>query len=389
MDPADDYWDGTVDHVEELIGQIKNPWTRQNVLDMFVGLLYYAKRRPLDRSIAFDTLKDVVLRWCDHAPEIDDRAREEIGIVEHVFEYVTDEMTEEEIEKMKEEKLNRKNEWLRRTKRKPKTEEEEAKDAEDLKEKVAAELGQVLASGPVMEGVDQTLDLLQMERLLDTHDVMDRRAWDALYRKYSVLDIDLEGKNVLLRLDLDVPLSDYVPPEATVDNSGTIEGHGGDTAGGVSGATQDRKSIADQSRRKNTMGGETGPGMSISMGLGGTSAAHPDSSHPGTVDPWNARLVTDDTLILKALASMKECTDRQALRTFVCGNLGEKTGRYKAENSLRYIYSGIQKKGEVPMHFNDEIIIENWDEKLENEEIPEGCIIMLENLNFRGEEYGV
>ena len=36
--------------------------------------------------------------------------------------------------------------------------------------------------------------------------------WDDLYRKHSILDISCEGKNVLLRLDLNVPLSEYVPP---------------------------------------------------------------------------------------------------------------------------------------------------------------------------------
>jgi 3-phosphoglycerate kinase len=36
--------------------------------------------------------------------------------------------------------------------------------------------------------------------------------WDEMYRKFSVLDIPLEGKNLLVRLDLNVPLSDYVPP---------------------------------------------------------------------------------------------------------------------------------------------------------------------------------
>ena len=37
-------------------------------------------------------------------------------------------------------------------------------------------------------------------------------SWDDLYRKYSILDIHCEGKNILLWLDLNVPLSDFVPP---------------------------------------------------------------------------------------------------------------------------------------------------------------------------------
>jgi len=41
---------------------------------------------------------------------------------------------------------------------------------------------------------------------------MNRDTWDELYRKYSVLDIPCEGRNILLWLDLDVPISDYAPP---------------------------------------------------------------------------------------------------------------------------------------------------------------------------------
>jgi len=37
-------------------------------------------------------------------------------------------------------------------------------------------------------------------------------SWDDLYRKFSILDIPCEGRNILLRLDLNVPLSDFVPP---------------------------------------------------------------------------------------------------------------------------------------------------------------------------------
>ena len=36
--------------------------------------------------------------------------------------------------------------------------------------------------------------------------------WDQLNRKTSVLDIDVGEVDIILRTDLDVPLSAYVPP---------------------------------------------------------------------------------------------------------------------------------------------------------------------------------
>ena len=47
---------------------------------------------------------------------------------------------------------------------------------------------------------------------MDNHTKMNEDAYDDLYRKESILDIDISGKDLILRLDLDVPLSEYVPP---------------------------------------------------------------------------------------------------------------------------------------------------------------------------------
>ena len=41
---------------------------------------------------------------------------------------------------------------------------------------------------------------------------MNEDQYDELYRLQSILDIDISGKDLILRLDLDVPLSPYEPP---------------------------------------------------------------------------------------------------------------------------------------------------------------------------------
>ena len=46
---------------------------------------------------------------------------------------------------------------------------------------------------------------------MDNHLVMDDVMFDKLNRKVSVLDIDISEQEVILRADLDVPLSPYVP----------------------------------------------------------------------------------------------------------------------------------------------------------------------------------
>lgn len=47
---------------------------------------------------------------------------------------------------------------------------------------------------------------------MDNHLTMDVDQYDALRRKVSILDVDISGKDLIMRLDLDVPLSPYTPP---------------------------------------------------------------------------------------------------------------------------------------------------------------------------------
>lgn len=47
---------------------------------------------------------------------------------------------------------------------------------------------------------------------MDNHALMDAKQYDDLLHLESVLDIDVAGKDLLVRLDLDVPLSAYTPP---------------------------------------------------------------------------------------------------------------------------------------------------------------------------------
>jgi hypothetical protein len=46
---------------------------------------------------------------------------------------------------------------------------------------------------------------------MDNHIKMDQKEYDELYNLESVLDVDVAGKDIILRLDLDVPLSNFVP----------------------------------------------------------------------------------------------------------------------------------------------------------------------------------
>jgi 3-phosphoglycerate kinase len=129
------------------------------------------------------------------------------------FECVTEDMTEEEVAKMKEDAETRKSEWMKKNKKKPKTEEEDAEDLEQLKTQISEKIKEkVVNEDTIIGDIESKIEMKNLSDLLHNHIVMNKDKWDELYRKKSILDVDCESKNVLLRLDLDVPISEYNPP---------------------------------------------------------------------------------------------------------------------------------------------------------------------------------
>lgn len=61
---------------------------------------------------------------------------------------------------------------------------------------------------------ENEIELLKTEWLMENHLHMDAEAFEKLNRKMSILDMDISELDVVLRMDLDVPLSAYtaLPP---------------------------------------------------------------------------------------------------------------------------------------------------------------------------------
>lgn len=52
----------------------------------------------------------------------------------------------------------------------------------------------------------------------------------------------------------------------------------------------------------------------------------------------------DHNLIKKAMADIKYSIEHLANRTFIIGNLGEKCGKIKTENSMKIIYNVLSQQ---------------------------------------------
>lgn len=86
---------------------------------------------------------------------------------------------------------------------------------------------------------------------------------------------------------------------------------------------------------------------------------------------------------------IKYCVENLANRTFIIGNLGEKCGKIKPENSMRIIYNELQQQMmEQQILFITDCIIKDFEIRKENEEFPESTTYICENLNFKPDEFG-
>ena len=104
-------------------------------------------------------------------------------------------------------------EQLKKNKKKPKTAEEDAADKKELISRIQSSLSTQFTEQE-LDKCESEIELLKTEWLMENHLKMDSAAFEKLNRKVSILDIDIPDMDVVLRADLDVPLSPYtaLPP---------------------------------------------------------------------------------------------------------------------------------------------------------------------------------
>ena len=61
------------------------------------------------------------------------------------------------------------------------------------------------------EIVEREVKFVKTKWLMDNHITMNRETFDTLNRKVSIMDIDFAEQEVILRVDLDIPLNIFVP----------------------------------------------------------------------------------------------------------------------------------------------------------------------------------
>lgn len=84
---------------------------------------------------------------------------------------------------------------------------------EGLVEKTAQELGATMSGdSDKVKAAEKEIELIKTRWLMANHLKMDKSSYDAVNRKLSIYDIELGARDILLRLDLDIPLSKFTAP---------------------------------------------------------------------------------------------------------------------------------------------------------------------------------
>ena len=189
--PDDFEWSTKVCELEHMIEKIANPYTKQTMLDRFIKLVAKARKTPNDRAHSFNVIKDMVGRICEQAVDIETKVRDELGGMPiETFRVPPEDETEEQRQEWIKGEALKKAEALKKLKKKPKTEEEEAQELKDIIDKSVQQLADYLC-GTEIDRAEKEIKLLETKWLIDNHLVMDEEMWDCLNRKMSILDIDI------------------------------------------------------------------------------------------------------------------------------------------------------------------------------------------------------
>lgn len=204
-------WDTRVETLSSLIKEIKNKYTFADVNDRFVKTLYSAKKTPNDRALSYTVLQRSIGSFVENVVDHDCKARiaMELPMLE-TWQCIPEEWTQEQRLAFVAAEAAKVSEALKKNKKKPKTAEEDAKDKEELLSKVCSTLSTQFTESEI-DKCESEIELLKTEWLMMNHLKMDSDAFEKLNRKMSILDMDISDLDVVLRCDMDVPLTPYVP----------------------------------------------------------------------------------------------------------------------------------------------------------------------------------
>lgn len=120
-------WNGNMEYVESLIVHVPNPYSKSSFNERYMKLLSQARKVPIEKAQSFSVLRSMLLSFSELTIDFEQKARDELQTIANPgFVVPHDAITPEELKKIEEERKLKKADWYKATKKKPKTDDEEA-----------------------------------------------------------------------------------------------------------------------------------------------------------------------------------------------------------------------------------------------------------------------
>ena len=319
------FWNGSIDEIKQRISLVKDEEKKLEFTNKLNCILHIARKKGPEESPVYDFVKNIFLDELENINETSNKIREELSMPPYTFDYLTrQKLNEEDLARYDAEMKKRKEEFLKKAKKKPGAKGEEEEN-EIYKKKLEEEL-----SKNILEKINniesQKLKHGLKEKLLSAN-VLNESYLDRLSRMKNLNSVKTEGgfdnKYVVLRMDIEECKRNY---EDEVDEDGKVIGR-----------------------------------------------------HLKNIDFLN----TKD----KMMQSLNYILNNGVRVVLLLVDFGPKSGIFSPEFSVKDLVPYIESGLDHPAFYcqNIEELID-YNKKIDDDDLKDNCCIVMENINFFKEE---
>ena len=217
------FWNGSIDEIKKRISLVKDEAKKFDFSNKLNCILHISRKKGPEESPVYDFVRNIFLEQLENINETSNKIREELSMPPYTFDLLTrQKLNEEDLKNYDAELKKRKEEFLKKNKKKPAGKGEE--DATEVyKKKLEEEL-----SKNILEKIDgiesQQVKNGLKDKLLNAN-ILNESYIDRLSRMKNLNSVKTEGgfdnKYVVLRMDLEECKRNY---EDEVDEDGKVIG---------------------------------------------------------------------------------------------------------------------------------------------------------------------
>ena len=322
------FWNSSLDELKEKINKVENEENRLNYLNLFNCILHNSRKINPEDSKIFDFVKNIFLEELENFNETSNEIREEMQMPPYTFDLLTrQELNEADLQKYEAELKKKNDAYSKKAKKKAKNAEEEQNEINEYHQKLSDKVRDNILEK--INGISNANNENSLKESVLTSNTFNEDYIDRLLRVKTLKNIKNEGgidnKFIVCRIDIETYKRNY---SDQLDEDGNVIGK----------------------KFKN-------------------------------VD----FLDTKDTMF----DSLNYLLNNGAKAVLLLVDFGPKIGNEMQEFTTNDLVNYIEIATEHPTYFCKNLEeLNDYNTKIEEEELKDNCCIIMENINFFQEECG-